>query len=92
VRRPVRTRNRRYEAVTSTRNVGHIPGAVSAVPKRFTQRRDVESEAALVNIDVGPYSVEEVSFADDFSGAFGEDNENIQRAPSDLHGDAISLE
>src|SRR5208282_2736026 len=92
VGRRVRTRNRRYEAVTSTRNVGHIPGAFSAVPKRFAQRRDMESEAALVNIDVGPYSGNEIPFADDFSGAFDEENENIQCAPSDLHGNAISLE
>ena len=88
----VRTRNLRYEAVTSTRHVGHIPGAVSAVPKRFTQRRDMETEATLVNVDVGPYSGDEISFADDFSGAFDEENENIQRTPSDLYGKAITLE
>src|SRR6185369_6040227 len=48
--------------------------------------------AAFVDIDVGPDALDQLPLVDDYTGAFGQEDENIERAAADMKRRALLLQ
>ncbi|MGY4286626.1 hypothetical protein ACVWXO_005846 [Bradyrhizobium sp. LM2.7] len=80
------------EAIAATRHIDHITGSFAGIAERLAQRCDMEAQTALVDIDVGPDALDQHSLVDDFTGAPGEKDQNIQRAAAEMQRRAILLQ
>jgi hypothetical protein len=52
----------------------------------------VEAQAALVDIDAGPDVFDQFSLVDDFSGALGKEDEDVERSAADMKRRALLLQ
>ena len=87
---PVRERG--DEAIAAAGHVDDITGRLAGVAERLAQRCDVEAQAAFVDIDVGPDALDQLALVDDFAGALGQEDENIERAAADVKRRAVLLQ
>ena len=49
----------------------------------------MEAQAAFVDIDVGPDTLDQFALVDDFAGALGQEEKNIQRPAADMKRRAL---
>ncbi|MEY9705613.1 hypothetical protein ABIF50_008175 [Bradyrhizobium diazoefficiens] len=83
---------RRDEAIAAAGHIDHITGRLAGIAERLAQRCDMEAQAALVDIDVGPDALDQLSLVDDFTGAPGQEDEDIERAAADMKRRALLLQ
>ena len=94
-----RRRGRRFgtgegsgKAIAATRDVDDISGADCTTTKSLAQCGDVEAEAALVDIHIGPDLLDKVALVHDLAGTFRQEDQNVERAPADMKWSAIFLQ
>ncbi|MGY4451860.1 hypothetical protein ACVWZR_006520 [Bradyrhizobium sp. i1.3.1] len=87
-----RVSERGDKAVAAAGHIDDITGRLAGIAQRLAQCRDVEAQAALVDIDVGPDALDQLSLVDDFAGALGEEDQNIERAAADVKRRALLLQ
>ncbi|GAA0008405.1 hypothetical protein BRDID11002_84130 [Bradyrhizobium diazoefficiens] len=73
-----RLSERRDEAIAAAGHIDDITGRLAGIAERLAQRCDMEAQAALVDIDVGPDALDQLSLVDDFTGAPGQEDEDIE--------------
>jgi hypothetical protein len=83
---------RRDEAIAAAGHIDDITGRLAGIAERLAQRCDMEAQAALVDIDVGPDALDQLSLVDDFTGAPGQEDEDIERAAADMKRRALLLQ
>lgn len=71
------------KAIAAAGNVEDISGTPDPVTEGLTQSGDVETEAALVDVDVGPDALDQFSLVDNFTWVFGKHDENVECSPAD---------
>ncbi len=80
------------EAIAAPGHVDDVAGGFAGIAQHLAQRRDVEAQAALVDIDVGPDALDQLSLVDDFAGTLGEENQDIEGAAADMERHALLLQ
>ena len=80
------------KAITATRDVHDISRADGTTTKGLAQCGDVEAEAALVDIHIGPDLFDKVAFVHDLAGTFRKEDQNVERTPADMKWSAIFLQ
>ena len=80
------------ETIAAAGHVDDIAGAFAGIAQGLAQRRDVEAQAAFVDIHVGPDALDQLTLVDDLAGTLGEKNEDVERAAAEVKRDAILLE
>ena len=85
-------RERGDEAIAAAWYVDDITGRFAGIAECLAQRRDVEAKTALVDIDVGPDALDQLSLVDDFAGALGQEDENIERTAADMKRRSVLLQ
>ena len=78
-------RHRRDKSVASAREVGDVALAGTAIPERFAQRRNMDSQGGLFDDRVGPSPGDQFLFRDRLAGALEERSQNIERAAAEAH-------
>ncbi len=51
-----------------------------------------KAQTALVDVDVGPDVLDQLSLVDDFAGALGQEDQNVERAAADMKRRALFLQ
>src|SRR5580692_7256929 len=87
----IRPRDRRYEAVASPCDSGHIPSSRLPVLKSPTQGGDMEPQVALIDRDIWPDSSYQPLLADNFAGAFDKNDKNVERSSTQMYWTARLL-
>jgi len=75
-----RTRDRRDETVTATRQGRDVARAALAIAQRFAQARDMKAQAAFFDNDVRPDLRQQILLADDLVGLGQQRNQNVEAA------------
>ena len=87
-----RERDRSYEAIAPTGNVGDITLSCLSVTEGPAQRRDVNPEISLFNKSVRPRAGDQILLADKFVGTLGQSDQDIQRTATETDRLAILKE
>ncbi|MBB4397977.1 hypothetical protein GGD62_007117 [Bradyrhizobium sp. ERR14] len=90
------------EAIAASGDVDHVAGAFagiaqgpivqSLIVQSLAQRRDVETQAAFVDIHVGPDALDQLPLVNDLTRTLGEKNEDVERTAAEVKRDAVLLE
>ena len=80
------------KAITATRDVHDIARTDGATTKGLAQCGDVEAEAALVDIHIGPDVFDQVAFVHDLAGTFRQEDQNVERTAADMKWSAVFLQ
>ncbi|MFK4649664.1 hypothetical protein ABIF96_008238 [Bradyrhizobium ottawaense] len=72
------------KAIATAGYIEDITGRFSGIAEHLAERCDMEAQTALVDIHLGPDALDQFSLVDDFSGALGKQDENIERAAADV--------
>ena len=80
------------KAITATRDVHDISRADGTTTKGLAQCGDVEAEAALVDIHIGPDVFDQVAFVHDLPRTFRQEDQNVERSPADMKWSAVFLQ
>lgn len=79
-------RNRRNEAVASSRDGNDVAGARTPVAERPPQGGDLDPEIAPIDHGVGPGASQQLFLADDLAGTVDQSDQEIERAAADPSG------
>jgi hypothetical protein len=77
-------RKRRYEAIASTRKGRHVSGARRTITERLAKRGDLKPEGSFIDSAIWPYPFEQFALADNLTGAFHQNNENVERSSAEM--------
>lgn len=80
------------EAIATAGHVDDIAGAFAAIAQGLAQGRDVEAQAALVDIHVSPDPLDQFPLVDDLAGSLGEKDEDVECTTAKMKRGAVSLE
>ena len=80
------------KAIAAARDVDDISGADGTTTKGLAQCGDVEAEAALVDIHIGPDLLDQVAFVHDLARTFRKEDQNVERAAADMKWSAVFLQ
>jgi hypothetical protein len=86
------TRDRRDEAVATSCESRDVARAILAIAQRLAEARHMKPQAAFFDGDIGPSPRHQVLLADDFIRLGNESDQNVERARTQLHGDALFRE
>jgi len=76
-------RDRSYEAIAPTGNIGDITLSCLSVAEGSAKRRDVNPEISLLNESVRPHAGDQLVLADKFVWTLGQSDQDIQRTASE---------
>src|SRR5579863_2547706 len=83
--------HRTDKRIASALHVCDVSVSEFAVPKRFSDRGDMDAETALLDHNVRPDGIDEFSFCEDFAETLGEIDQDIQRPATERKRGTIVL-
>jgi hypothetical protein len=80
------------ETIASTRDIGHVAEAPLPVTERLAKGGDMEAQAALIDNEIRPNLLEQLSLTDDPGGTFDQCDEDVERATTQSEPNTLLLQ